>query len=172
MILTLQPVGRVDAAILRRVGFELASFGEVRIASVRPLPRRTFGHDPKRYRAATFDRVCKSTDGDRVIAITNVELCDPELGLTLVFGHADIQGRWAVVSLSQFGGDGQDKLVERAVKTAVHELGHTLGLGHHDANPQCVMFFSEKLADTDRKSRDFCGACADSANLTLSLLRT
>src|SRR5881409_4129461 len=86
--------------------------------------------------------------------------------------HADIRGRWAVVSLSQFGGDGEDKLVERAVKTAVHELGHTLGLGHHDENPQCVMFFSERLADTDRKGRDFCPECADSANLTLSLLRT
>src|SRR5207244_9928385 len=60
----------------------------------------------------------------------------------------------------------------RVVKTAVHELGHTLGLGHHGANPQCVMFFSEKLADTDRKSRDFCRACADSAKPTLSRLRT
>ena len=172
MILTLQPVGRVDAAVLRRIGFELAPFGEVRIAIEKPLPRMTFGLAPKRYRAATFDRVCKSAEGDRVIAITNVELCDPELGLTLVFGHADIQGRWAVVSLSQFGGDGKSKLIERAVKTAVHELGHTLGLGHHDADPQCVMFFSEKLADTDRKGRDFCPGCTESARLTLSRLQT
>src|SRR5207245_7513337 len=114
MILTLQPVGRVDPTVLRRIGFELASFGEVRIASEKPLPKRTLGLAPTRYRAATFDRVCKSTEGDRVVAITNVELCDPELGLTLVFGHADIQGRWAVISLSQFGGDGQAKLIERA----------------------------------------------------------
>ncbi len=172
MILTLQPVGRVETSVLERIGSELAPFGDVRIASTKPLPRRAFGLLPKRYRAATFDRVCKSSDGDRVIAITDVELCDPELGLTLVFGHADIPGRWAVVSLSQFGGDGEDKLVERAVKTAVHELGHTLGLGHHDADPRCVMFFSEKLADTDRKGRDFCDDCAESAKLTLSRLRT
>ncbi len=172
MILILQPVGRVDASVLERIGSDLAPFGEVRIASETPLPRRAFGLTPKRYRAATFDRVCKSSDGDRVIAITNVELCDPELGLTLVFGHADIQGRWAVVSLSQFGGEGKDKLVERAVKTAVHELGHTLGLGHHAANPKCVMFFSEKLADTDRKGRDFCHECAEAAKLTLSRIGT
>ena len=172
MILTLQPVGRVDAAILRRIGSELAPFGEVRIATEKPLPRRTFGLLPKRYRAAAFDRVCKSTEGDRIIAITNVELFDPELGLALVFGHADIQGRWAVVSLSQFGGDGKAKLVERAVKTAVHELGHTLGLRHHDANPQCVMFYSEKLTDTDRKGRDFCPDCSELAKLTLSRLQT
>ena len=172
MILTLQPVGRVDASVLQRIGSELAPFGEVRIARAKPLPGRAFGLGSKRYRAAMFDRVCRSADSDRVIAITDVELSDPELGLALVFGHADIQGRWAVVSLSQFGGQGEDKLVERAVKTAVHELGHTLGLGHHGANPQCVMFFSEKLADTDRKSRDFCRACADSAKPTLSRLRT
>ncbi len=172
MILTLQPVGRVDASVLERLGSELAPFGEVRIASEKPLPRRSFGLAPTRYRAATFDRVCKSTEGDRVLAITNVELCDPELGLTLVFGHADIRGRWAVISLSQFGGDGPAKLIERAVKTAVHELGHTLGLGHHDANPKCVMFFSEKLADTDRKGRAFCPECSELANPTLSRLQT
>lgn len=172
MILTLQPVGRVDASVLQRIGFELASLGEVRIAVEKPLPRRTFGPGPKRYRAATFERLCKSTDGDRIIAITNVELSDPELGLTRVFGHADIQGRWAVVSLSQFGGDGKAKLVDRAVKTAVHELGHTLGLGHHDTNPECVMFFSEELADTDRKGRDFCPECAELAKPTLSRLQT
>ncbi|OLD91584.1 hypothetical protein AUG86_01010 [Euryarchaeota archaeon 13_1_20CM_4_64_14] len=172
MILTLQPVGRVDASVLQRIGFALAPFGEVRIAREKPLPRPTFGPGPKRYRAATFDRVCKSTDGDRVLAITNVELCDPELGLTLVFGHADIHGRWAVVSLSQFGADGETKLIERAVKTAVHELGHTLGLGHHDVNPECVMFFSEKLADTDRKGRGFCPECSELAKLTLSRLQT
>ena len=172
MILTLQPVGRVDAAILERIRTELAAFGEVRIAKEKPLPRRALGLGPKQYRAATFERVCKASDGDRVIGITNVELSDPELGLSLVFGHADIYGRWAVISLSQFGGDGKDKLVERAVKTAVHELGHTLGLGHHDANPECVMFFSEKLADTDRKGRDFCPECSPSAQLTLSRLQT
>ena len=170
MILTIQPVGRVDASVLRRIRSELTPFGDVRIASEKPVPKRSFSRLPTRYRAAAFDRVCRAADGDRVIAITHVELCDPELGMKLVFGHADIQGRWAVVSLSRFGGEGEDKLVERAVKTAVHEIGHTLGLGHHDANPGCVMFFSEKLEDTDRKGWDFCQKCAESAKLTLSRL--
>jgi len=49
-------------------------------------------------------------------------------------------------------------LQERALKEAVHELGHLLGLPHCD-NPRCIMFFSNTLADTDRKGPGFCPAC-------------
>ncbi len=172
MILTLQPVGNVNASLLERLRSELARFGEVRIAEPKSVPKRAYTFRWGRYRAAAFEEVCRNANGDRVVAITDVELCDPELGMRLVYGHADISGRWAVVSLSRFGDDGEEKLHERAVKTAVHEIGHTLGLGHHDANPGCVMYFSEKLADTDRKGRDFCPECMKSITLTLSRLQT
>jgi len=46
----------------------------------------------------------------------------------------------------------------RAVKEAVHELGHTFGLDHC-SDPRCVMHFSNMLADTDRKGREFCPSC-------------
>jgi archaemetzincin len=47
---------------------------------------------------------------------------------------------------------------ERAVKEAVHEMGHTYGLGHC-RNRRCVMAFSNSLLDTDAKSRHFCARC-------------
>ena len=50
------------------------------------------------------------------------------------------------------------EMLLKQVKEAVHELGHTRGLGHC-ADPRCVMAFSNSLADTDRKGKEFCARC-------------
>jgi len=47
---------------------------------------------------------------------------------------------------------------ERVLKEAVHELGHTWGLGHC-LDKKCVMFFSNSLRDTDEKGARFCEQC-------------
>jgi len=47
---------------------------------------------------------------------------------------------------------------QRVVKEAVHELGHTYGLGHCP-DAACVMHFSNSLPDTDRKGDRFCPRC-------------
>jgi archaemetzincin len=46
----------------------------------------------------------------------------------------------------------------RAVKEAVHELAHTLGL-RHCSRSSCVMHFSNSISDTDVKQRLFCNTC-------------
>jgi archaemetzincin len=51
----------------------------------------------------------------------------------------------------------------RALKEAVHELGHTLGLVHCP-EAGCVMHFSNTLADTDCKSHRLCAMCERKRN--------
>lgn len=81
------------------------------------------------------------------------------VGLNFVFGLADSPGKAALISLHRLHADTDEATFRaRMVKEAVHELGHTRGLGHC-ADPACVMAFSNSLADTDRKGKSFCSRC-------------
>ena len=172
MILTITPFGTVDPSVLEFLQRELVDLGDIRLSEARPVPasfinRTRDGH--VQYLASEFDRAMAHDRGDRVLAVTDVDLF--EEGSDFRFGRATLQDRYAVISVARFGRDGHDKLLERSAKTAIHELGHTLGLLHDDANPVCVMHFSETLEDTDRKGRAFCARCQAAAAFTLSRLR-
>jgi archaemetzincin len=52
-------------------------------------------------------------------------------------------------------------LEERIRKEALHELGHTFGLVHCQAQ-ECVMRSSSSVEDIDLKGADFCAECAES----------
>jgi len=100
--------------------------------------------------------------GDKLLAITHVDLFVPRLNF--VFGQAECPGCYAIISTCrlrpEFYGDPPHPqlFLERCVKEAVHEVGHTLGLGHC-SNPNCVMAFSNSIWDTDRKGTRPCDKC-------------
>ena len=97
---------------------------------------------------------------DKLLGVTDLDLYVPNLNF--VFGEARLPGRVALISTyrlmatTTYGG--AELFPLRLVKEAVHELGHTLGLSHCDQT-LCVMHFSNSLADTDRKSEDYCESC-------------
>ncbi len=86
--------------------------------------------------------------------------------LNFVFGEADMGNGVAVISLARlseefYGRPPDDRLCRRRAATeAVHEVGHTLGLGHCP-DERCVMHFSNPLTDTDRKGPGFCLRCRE-----------
>lgn len=98
-----------------------------------------------------------------LLGVTNVDIYAP--GMNFIFGEAQCPGIAAIISLfrlrPEFYGDKPDKnlFLERAIKEAVHEIGHALGL-KHCKNELCVMHFSLHIGMTDRKSRFFCENCA------------
>ena len=99
---------------------------------------------------------------DKMLGVVDMDLYSP--GFDYIYGEADIDAGIATLSLHrlhpEFFSETHDQalLEERAVKEAVHELGHLFGLGHC-RDKKCVMRFCPNPEDVDWKTRDICGRC-------------
>jgi archaemetzincin len=99
---------------------------------------------------------------ERVLGLTDADCYTP--GLNFIFGQATLNGREAFVALPRLRPsfyslpEDLNLFRQRALKEAVHELGHTWGLAHCP-DPRCVMHFSNALHDTDVKGTNFCSRC-------------
>lgn len=168
-IISLQPFGDVDFSILCYLREELSKklSAECRIGKRVNLPEKAFDPSRKQYRSTMFlDQLKTLLPGKALkgLAVVDVDLYVPRLNF--VFGEAEVEGKHAVISLfrlhPQYYGQPQDIEIyqKRILKEAVHELGHTFGLGHC-SDPRCVMHFSNSIEDTDRKRESFCSNCLD-----------
>jgi len=162
-------VGEVDEASLRLLEVELGKVLPVisRLSStVIPIPRETY--NPGRHQFHSTVILQKASENlagfkhDRFLLVTEEDLYVP--GLNFVFGEAYCPGRYAVISLRRLrpefyrGNLDLGLFHERALKEAVHELGHTFGL-KHCPNPRCVMHFSNSILDVDLKQSKLCERC-------------
>ena len=138
---------------------------EVVIGENLPIPEQAYDSQRRQYRAGDFLPPLarwRQEQRDLVLGITAVDLFVPRLNF--VFGLAEPGQQCAVISVARldprfFQQPPNPALVqERTLKEAVHELGHLLGLPHC-RNSRCIMYFSNTLADTDRKGPGFCPAC-------------
>jgi archaemetzincin len=97
----------------------------------------------------------------RVLAIAQVDLFIPIL--THVYGEAQLGGSACIISTFRLneGGSGMNippRYMDRIVKEAIHELGHTFNLRHCPEHT-CIMHYCRTEEDVDRKSDELCRYC-------------
>jgi len=164
----LLPIGKIEGWVLDVLEKDLAKKFECKVERHKPLdvPKDAFNPARGQYYSSLIlqkaRNIVELEKQDKGLGITDVDLY--AAGLNFVFGEAELRGRWAVISLTRLRQshyslpENQAIFSARAIKEAVHELGHVFGL-EHCPDPKCVMHFSNSLPDTDRKSASFCSQC-------------
>jgi len=137
-------------------------FPSYQIKRLRPIetPTMAFDSTQNKYHSTRIlvelEENTRNVRTQHVLGVVAFDLFVP--GMNFVFGEARCPGRVAVVSTYRLRTDDPNLFEARVVKEAVHEIGHMLGL-EHCSNTSCVMYFSEGLADTDRKRDSVCSEC-------------
>ncbi|MFN3739708.1 MAG: archaemetzincin family Zn-dependent metalloprotease [Thermodesulfovibrionales bacterium] len=161
-IIMIGPAGEIEASLIKGVKETIEHRFMVSVLEdcKHPLPQEAFDpvrlqyHAPKfleKSEAQLFSSPLRGVETLHLL-LTHVDLYCPSLNY--VFGYAVPEKGIAIVSTSRF----RNKLFERTIKTAIHEIGHLFGLPHcHDQ--KCVMYFSFDLSDTDKKTDNFCEEC-------------
>ncbi len=161
------PVGGVDRTVLDAIARILrkAYACETGTDAPMPMPERIYNTRRNQCHATRILKALEPFEhdaGEFILAVVDEDLYVPELNF--VFGEADVRMRVAVIGLArlrqEFYGLEPDRelFLLRAAKEAVHELGHTRGLGHCP-DRKCVMHFSNSLLETDVKEPTFCASC-------------
>ena len=162
------PVGEVAGGLLNELAQSLRDKLGITAEVSKPIeiPKAAFDPGRNQYYSTRILQGLETTRAHGAVplllAVTEVDLFVP--ALNFVFGEALPTKDMAIISLrrlrQEFYGRPADLtlLKERMVKEAVHEIGHVWGM-RHCPDPICVMFFSNSLADTDRKPDTFCKNC-------------
>ena len=162
MRICIQPVGDVDDEILNFLKEKLQEiFGICEILTKIGIPIYAYDSIRQQFNSSlilkSLPNVC-----DVILGVVDVDIYADNLNF--VFGEAELFGRRALISLTRLRPEfyglppNKDILKIRALKEAMHEIGHVLGLMHCE-NRKCVMSFSNSIIDVDLKDWRYCEKC-------------
>ncbi len=162
MEILIQPLGKVDPELVRWLeeGLPQIFDAEVVVLEAAPLDRKCYFPERGQYNSTCL--LIKLRPIRVTLGVTEVDIFAS--GMNFVFGEAELSGARAIVSSYRLWSPDREKVKERLLKEAVHEIGHVLGL-RHCRNRECVMSFSNSVLEVDRKSMNFCRLCASRINL-------
>jgi len=166
MVLRLVGVGEVPREWLEKLRLALREVLKLECLTgpFLDLPPASYREERGQYDAdLILNRLLARIPG-RFLAVTTVDLFTSSCNLNFIFGQAQCPGRGAIVSSHRLDPSfyampgGEELLLRRLVKEAVHELGHTFGL-RHCPNQSCAMSFSNSVLEVDRKRERLCTSC-------------
>ena len=164
--ISLLPIGEIEKPVLEFLAGEMKKrfVPEIEQSPAIEVPQSAFNPSRNKYHSTMILEELKKLTGDfeKLLGIIDADLYVPRFNFVL--GESILYGRAAIISLirlrEEFYGlkRNQELFYDRALKEAIHELGHTYGVSHCE-NPYCVMTFSNSIDDTDNKGSDFCDTC-------------
>ena len=162
----ISPVGELSTELIEAVASEIKQVFGFATETNPILQDLSFALDDNRnqyHSTAILDRLAANIPPHtiRVLAIAQVDLFIPIL--THVYGEAQLGGAACIVSTLRLneGRSGVNippKYIDRIVKEAIHELGHTFNLRHCPEHT-CIMHYCRNEEDVDRKSDQLCRYC-------------
>lgn len=164
--IVISPVGIRDIKLSERISTGIRQTFGCKTEIISLLHDVNFALDTGRnqyYSTMILEKLAELTPPDavKVLAVVSVDLFIPIL--THVYGEAQLGGTASIVSTHRLKNDPSKEdnsplFLERIVKEAVHELGHTFNL-RHCSEHTCIMHYCRTLKDVDRKSDQFCRYC-------------
>jgi len=162
----ISPVGELSSELIEAVAGEIKQVFGYSTETSPILQDLSFALDDNRnqyHSTAILDRLASDIPSHaiRVLAIAQVDLFIPIL--THVYGEAQLGGQACIVSTFRLnegrsGTNVPPKYIERIVKEAIHELGHTFNL-RHCPEDACIMHYCRNEEDVDHKSGQLCRYC-------------
>jgi len=162
----ISPIGKFSTVLIEAVAAEIERVFDFPTKIEFVLQDLSFALDANRnqyHSTAILEQLAARIPAQsvRVLAITQVDLFIPIL--THVYGEAQLGGAACIVSTFRLN-EGRSGiniaplLIERVVKEAVHEMGHTFKLRHCPEHA-CIMHYCRNEEDVDRKSDQLCRYC-------------
>ena len=159
------PIGHFDPQLLEQVGLEIHRITGYSTLTSSVLQDIDFAFESSRDQYCSTPLLEKLADlsppgAIKIIAICSVDLFIPIL--TYVYGEAQLGGKACIISTHRLneglGTVPSEIFIQRVVKEAIHELGHTFNL-RHCKDHACCMHYCRTIKDVDRKTHQLCRYC-------------